>query len=96
VGPLSTALPDPTLAHFRYEAAEHLLPVEDPILGGPRNAAGCGLLDVDVFGVVFRVVLYVERYSGNGDYFAGHPTDALLCQDVVEVVGEGFILVYWG
>lgn len=67
MGPLPDAPPNPTLEHFRCEAAGHLLPVEDPILGGPLDAAGRGLLDVNVFGVVFRVVLYVERYSRNGD-----------------------------
>lgn len=96
MGPLPNAPPNPTLAHFRYEAAERLLPVEDPLLGGPLDAASRGLLDVDVFSVVFREVLYVEGYSRNGDHFAGHPANALLCQDVIEVIGEGFILVYWG
>jgi len=68
-----------------------LLPVQDPFLGGPLDAAGRGLFDVDVFRVFFDVVIDVERYGRDGDQLAGEPVYALLHQDVVDIIGEGFV-----
>jgi len=69
-------------------------PVERAQLGRAFDAAGCGLLDVDVGYVVFGVLLCVEGDGGEGDGFACPPADALEGEDGVGIVGEGFILEY--
>ena len=69
-----------------------LNPVEGAQLGRAFDAAGSGLLDVDVGYVVFGVLLCVEGDGGEGDGFAGPPADALKGEDGVGVIGECFVL----
>jgi hypothetical protein len=70
------------------------LPVEFTDFGGALDAAGRGLLDINVGVPVVSGVLFAVQGDGReGDGFAGYPADALEGEDGVGVVGEGFVLV---
>lgn len=77
-------------------------PIESSEFGCTFDTAGCRLIDVDVWSVVFIDVLFdMQSDCCEGDGFTGPPTYALKSENWIGIVGEGFVLdmlvgrMYW-
>ena len=94
-GPVGRGTVDPAAAG--PESAEHvvavgaILPVQCAQLSGALDAAGGGLVDVDVRNAI-GVLLHVQSDGSPGDGAAHHPANALQGEKVVSVIGKSFVL----
>lgn len=69
------------------------LPVKNPILRGPLDPSRSRLINVDMLHpVIVRVVLHDERDGRIINGIAQGPADALLRENIGDVVRESFVL----